>query len=148
MITVKHLNVSTACYRDVALAIHHILDEHYEIAPWTVEQTFADLLRDETSYDLALADNQQIVGFLATAAVMGEIEITNLAVAKDYQAQGIASALLAQVSKRDEPIYLEVRANNQKALHLYQKFGFEAYHRRKAYYHNPTEDAILMKREP
>ncbi|MDN5495151.1 MAG: ribosomal protein S18-alanine N-acetyltransferase [Lactococcus raffinolactis] len=137
----------TDCYRDFAGDIQAILDELYEVSPWTFEQTFADLLREETVYYLAFSEDQKVLGFLALSVVMDEIEITNIAVAKAYQSQGIASLLLKQLAELDGKIFLEVRASNDKARRLYEKFEFEAYYQRKGYYQNPQEDAILMKRE-
>ncbi len=147
MITIRKLNFLTDYYRDFAGDIQAILDELYEVSPWTFEQTFADLLREETVYYLAFSEDQKVLGFLALSVVMDEIEITNIAVAKAYQSQGIASLLLKQLAELDGKIFLEVRASNDKARRLYEKFEFEAYYQRKDYYQNPQEDAILMKRE-
>ena len=147
MITIRKLNFLTDCYRDFALDIQAILDELYDVPPWTFDQTFADLLREETVYYLAFSEDQKVLGFLALSVVMDEIEITNIAVAKAYQSQGIASLLLKQLAEIDGKIFLEVRASNDKARRLYEKFEFEAYYQRKDYYQNPQEDAILMKRE-
>ena len=85
MITIRKLNFLTDCYRDFAGDIQAILDELYEVSPWTFEQTFADLLREETVYYLAFSEDQKVLGFLALSVVMDEIEITNIAVAKAYQ---------------------------------------------------------------
>lgn len=147
MIKIRKLNFSADCYRDFAIAIHKVLVSLYQSSPWTFEQTFSDMLREETVYYIAFADNQEVVGFLATSVVMTETEITNIGVRPDFQGQGIASDLLKQLIRDGDELFLEVRASNQPALNLYQKLGFVAYYRRKSYYHNPIEDAILMKRE-
>lgn len=147
MITIRKLIFLTDCYRDFAGDIQAILDDLYEESPWTFEQTFADLLREESVYYLAFTEEQKVVGFLALSVVMDEIEITNIGVAKAYQSQGIASLLLKQLTKLEGKIFLEVRASNERARHLYEKFEFEAFYQRKNYYQNPQEDAILMKRE-
>ena len=147
MIRIRKLNFLTDCYRDFAGEIQVILDDLYDVPPWTFDQTFADLLREETVYYLAFSEDQKVLGFLALSVVMDEIEITNIAVAKAYQSQGIASLLLKQLTELDGKIFLEVRASNEQARKLYEKFEFEVYYQRKAYYQNPQEDAILMKRE-
>ena len=132
----------------VAQAIHDILIDTYLHVPWTLDQTFSDMFRKDTVYYLASDDQNQVVGFLATISVMDEIEITNLAVAKAYQSQGVASMLLKQLLSHDGTFFLEVRASNQTARHLYEKNGFDPYFIRQDYYQNPKEHAILMKREP
>lgn len=131
----------------VAQAIHDILIDTYLHVPWTLDQTFSDMFRKDTVYYLASDDQNQVVGFLATISVMDEIEITNLAVAKAYQCQGVASLLLKQLLSHDGTFFLEVRASNQTARHLYEKYGFDPYFIRQDYYQNPKENAILMKRE-
>jgi ribosomal-protein-alanine N-acetyltransferase len=149
MIKIRQANFLTDCYRDFAVAIQAILDELYASPPWTFEQTFADMLREDTTYYLAFSDDEQkIVGFLAIATVMDEVEVTNIAVSKACQGQGIASLLMQQLVDFDGKLFLEVRASNQTAQKLYEKFDFEPYYLRKNYYQNPPEDAILMKREP
>lgn len=130
-----------------ATAIYSILDEVYENAPWTLEQTLSDINRADSSYYLAFEKNDKVIGFLATSMIMDEIEITNIAIAKDYQHQGIADLLLKELLKHDGKFFLEVRISNQKARHLYEKNGFESYFIRKDYYQTPIEDAVLMKRE-
>lgn len=85
----------------IAQAIHGILREAYLHVPWTLDQTFSDMCRKDTVYYLASDDQNQVVGFLATTSVMDEIEITNLAVAKAYQSQGVASLLLKQLLSHD-----------------------------------------------
>ena len=132
----------------IAQAIHGILREAYLHVPWTLDQTFSDMCRKDTVYYLASDDQNQVVGFLATTSVMDEIEITNLAVAKAYQSQGVASLLLKQLLSHDGTFFLEVRESNQTARHLYEKNGFDPYFIRQDYYQNPKENAILMKREP
>ncbi|GFH40673.1 ribosomal protein S18-alanine N-acetyltransferase [Pseudolactococcus insecticola] len=148
MIKIRKTNFLTDCYRDYALDIHAILTAVYETSPWTFEQTFADMLLETTAYYLAFSDSDgKLVGFLATSTVMDETEITNIAVLTGFQGQGIASRLMQQLATSDGTIFLEVRASNLAAQKLYEKCGFVAYYQRKDYYQNPSEDAILMRRE-
>ncbi|HCN75101.1 ribosomal protein S18-alanine N-acetyltransferase [Pseudolactococcus plantarum] len=130
-----------------AAMVQAILVDVYDSAPWTLAQTVSDMNREETNYYLALEANETVIGFLATSIVMDEIEITNLAVSRAYQHQGIASLLLNALLNQDGKFFLEVRNSNQKARQLYEKHGFETYFIRRNYYQNPNEDALLMKRE-
>ena len=69
-----------------------------------------------------------------------------IAVKGDYKGQGIASALFYQMPT-DKEIFLEVRKSNQRAQAFYKKEKMAVIAERKAYYHDPVEDAIIMKRE-
>jgi ribosomal-protein-alanine N-acetyltransferase len=136
------------CFRDYALAIYDILYAVYGVAsPWSFEQVFADMLLDTSHYYFAFDDEGALVGFLATSQVMDELEINNIAVLPHFQGQGSAKALLAKVMRFDGTLLLEVRESNAGARHLYEKLGFEVYHRRKDYYRNPMEDALLMRKD-
>jgi ribosomal-protein-alanine N-acetyltransferase len=88
-----------------------------------------------------------LIGFLALQDLAGELEITQLAVKKAYQGQGLANQLMGFLADRPEGIFLEVRVSNQVAKALYEKHGFQPVGQRKNYYQNPVEDAILMARE-
>lgn len=131
---------------DQAQVIYGILTSVYDQSPWSLEQIKADLVKANTDYMFAYADGQP-VAFMALCHLMGESELTNLAVHRDYQGQGLAKQLLQSLSRFTQPIFLEVRASNHKAQTLYQAFGFEVLGRRKAYYHQPIEDALVMRRE-
>lgn len=91
--------------------------------------------------------DEKIVGFLAISQLAGELEITNIAIKKAYQGHCLGSQLLANLDHVDFPIFLEVRASNTPAQALYKKCGFGIIGKRKQYYHEPVEDAIIMKRE-
>ncbi len=113
---------------------------------WTIEQVVADLALDTTEY-FYVYDQEEVVGFLALQNLVGELEVTNIAVLKAYQGRGYASQLMKYLEERSEPIFLEVRDSNQVAQALYRKFGFDSLGIRKNYYHEPQEDAVIMRRE-
>lgn len=127
-------------------AVYAILSDVYEVSPWTKKQILADMQQDSVDYFFVEKD-KEMVGFLAIQQLVGELEITNIAVKKAYQGCGLGSQLLTNLDQIDFSIFLEVRASNTSAQALYQKFGFKVIGERKQYYHNPIEDAIIMKRE-
>lgn len=129
----------------LAQAIYAVMVDVYPVSPWTLEQIQADLSQDQTWYALAY-DGVEVIGFLAVQENLFEAEVLQIAVKKAYQGQRIASALFAQLPT-DKEIFLEVRESNRPALLFYKKEKFEEIARRKAYYHAPVEDAIVMKRE-
>ena len=134
-------SVSRLSSQEQAQLIYQILSDVYDKSPWTIEQVVADLALDTTEY-FYVYDQEEVVGFLALQNLVGELEVTNIAILKAYQGRGYASQLM-----RSEPIFLEVRASNQVAQALYRKFGFESLGIRKNYYHEPQEDAVIMRRE-
>lgn len=122
-----------------------VLSDVYGLSPWTLEQIEADLAQESTHY-FYVSEGQEVLGFLAIQNLAGEREITNIAVKRAYQGKGLASQLLQNIASCPEPIFLEVREGNVAARKLYEKHDFKEIGRRKQYYHNPVEDAVLMMR--
>ena len=130
---------------DVAQAIYAVMTDVYTVSPWTLEQIQADLSQDQTWYALAF-DGVEVIGFLAVQENLFEAEVLQIAIKKAYQRRGIASALFATLPT-DKEIFLEVRKSNQRAQAFYKKEEMAVIAERKGYYHDPVEDAIIMKRE-
>jgi ribosomal-protein-alanine N-acetyltransferase len=95
---------------------------------------------------------EKIIGCGCFWAILEEAHITLLMIDLDYQEQGFGQLLLytllkiAATERELERATLEVRESNQAALSLYQKFGFQALGRRKGYYQQTGEDAIILWR--
>jgi [ribosomal protein S18]-alanine N-acetyltransferase len=90
-----------------------------------------------------------LLGIACLWAILEEAHITILAVHPDYQRQGLGQvllwALLQSAWKRGlEWATLEVRVSNQAAIALYQKFGFSEVGRRRRYYQDTGEDALIL----
>jgi [ribosomal protein S18]-alanine N-acetyltransferase len=91
----------------------------------------------------------EVAGILIGRMVADEFEILNLAVAVEHRRQGIAASLIdgaleAVKSEGCRVAHLEVRASNAPAIALYRGRGFTETGRRKQYYQNPAEDALLL----
>ena len=131
----------------VALAeeLEQLLLAVYEVSPWTVGP-LAEVLRSDVNSCALAADESRLVGFLVWQETDFEAEVLQIAVLPSYQGQKIATALF-DFLPADKEIFLEVRESNKPALLFYKKEKFEEIARRKAYYHAPMEDAIVMKRE-
>ena len=130
---------------DVAPQLVEILDDVYGQSPWTLEQVLADLGQSQNWYAFAYS-GEELVGFLAMQENLYELEVVQIAVRKEWQGRGIAGQLLESLPKEKE-VFLEVIEGNTPARTLYQKQGFKEIGCRKGYYHAPSEDAIMMKRE-
>ena len=89
----------------------------------------------------------RVAGFLVTRQVgPGEREILNLAVEPSERRTGLARRLLGEaLASENCTWFLEVRASNAAAIHLYESAGFERVGRRPDYYHDPAEDGIVMR---
>jgi len=90
-----------------------------------------------------------IIGYGCLWSILEEAHITILLVHPRYQGQGLGQLLLLNLLedalKRGlERATLEVRASNQAALSLYEKFGFKIAGRRKKYYATTGEDALIL----
>ena len=113
-------------------------------------------MRDEldnmsASFIVAEANNGRAIGYAGLTVVLDEGYINNVAVRSQFRKNGVASALLdvfIRFAQAHELAFLtlEVRASNEAAIALYKKHGFEEVGRRKNYYEDPKEDALLMTR--
>jgi ribosomal-protein-alanine acetyltransferase len=128
-------------------------------AHWTLEQyrklvESGVVLVAEEAADQAPAPGKErkergrLFGFLCAKAVAGEWEIENVVVAAEFLCRGIAHQLVLELIERARNgaasnVLLEVRESNRAARCLYEKCGFREVGRRRAYYANPVEDAIL-----
>lgn len=119
--------------------------------PWTETGFFTFLLREDTLF-LVAEEGEKILGYCGVVTVQDEGDITNVAVEKNSQNQGIGKKLLEEMFQRTQKagvcrLFLEVRAGNAAALHLYEKMGFVQMGIRKNYYEQPVEDGVVMMRE-
>jgi len=91
-----------------------------------------------------------LVGYLCLWEIGGEIHITNIAVARAHRRQGIARWMLTEIledarRRGARTVFLEVRPTNTEALGLYEALGFHVIGRRKGYYYDTGEDALVME---
>lgn len=90
-----------------------------------------------------------VIGFLVGRCLAGEVHVNNVAVRPEFRRQGIGQNLLRALldwgkSKQATQAVLEVRAGNSAAQALYRASGFQVAGRRRRYYRDPLEDALLM----
>jgi len=103
---------------------------------------------EENTYDLELT-TYDLLAMGCFWAILDEAHITLLAVQPNYQGRGLGRALLwglmqAACDRALERATLEVRASNQPAISLYSKFGFQLAGRRRRYYKDTNEDALIL----
>lgn len=116
--------------------------------PWT-KKIFLDCL--QVGYTcLILEDNSVVLGYAIIMHVLDEYHLLNIAIEKDRQNQGVGRHFLQAIidearQNQGKYMFLEVRASNQAARHLYQSLGFIEVGVRKDYYaaELDREDAVL-----
>ena len=119
--------------------------------PWS-ESSIASELSNPLSCWLVAVEGEKVAGYIGSQTVMGETDMMNVAVYPDYRRQGIANRLIltlvdALKERGSHWLMLEVRQSNAPARALYAKLGFAEVGRRKNYYRNPKEDALILRKE-
>ena len=119
--------------------------------PWS-EISIASELQNLWSYWLAALEDDRVIGYVGSQSSIDEADIMNVAVHPDFRRKGIAETLInrlvADLKERGiHALLLEVRVSNAPAIALYEKLGFSQVGRRKNYYHNPKEDALILRTE-
>ncbi|MDY4691999.1 MAG: ribosomal protein S18-alanine N-acetyltransferase [Blautia sp.] len=120
--------------------------------PWTREGFFTFLTREDTMF-LVVEEKGRILGYCGLIMVLDEGDITNVAVRRDRQREGIGNFIMESMIRMADcrgvsTLHLEVRVGNETAIRLYERVGFTRDGIRKNYYSDPTEDAVLMTRHP
>ncbi len=125
--------------------------------PWPKSAYLRDLKKNPDALlwvaeEISQESGIKVVGMIDVWIIEEEAHIATLAVHPDYRGRGIASGmlevLLVEAYKRGAcQAMLEVRASNHKALSLYDHYGFKVVHRRRNYYRDNNEDALLMNLE-
>lgn len=121
--------------------------------PWNA-WAFNSELDAGNHYLGAYAEDGELLGYagLAIAGPRGDYEssVHTIGVAPEHQGRGVGTALLrALLIRADElraPVFLEVRTDNDVAITLYEKYGFERLGLRKRYYQPSGADAYTMGR--
>ncbi len=97
--------------------------------------------------------SRELIGFAIVRLLAPESELESIAIRTNAHGRGFGSSLLSailQELKRARPetgveqVDLEVRASNAAALGLYRQAGFRETGRRRGYYADPIEDAVLL----
>ncbi len=118
--------------------------------PWT-QRSFRESLASESSHIYVVTDQDRpgrILGYLVCLRALDEGEIVNVAADEKVRGRGIGRFLLDQVLKAESDAAawtLEVRESNAAARRLYETAGFHVCGRRRDFYVDPAEDALIMR---
>lgn len=116
--------------------------------PWSAED-FLEMVEADYAYYYVAEYEGEIVGCCGIRNIVGEGEITNVAVLPKYRRQGIAKKMMEYMLKEAVAngigdCTLEVRCSNLPAIRLYEGFGFQGEGVRPGFYDRPKEDALIM----
>lgn len=132
---------------DVA-AVHEIERLSFR-TPWPAYAFEQELRANRLARYIVARAGDRIVGFAGIWMMVDEAHVTTFGVHPDWRRQAIGRQLLLNLVELADSIgarrmTLEVRESNVAAQALYQRFGFEVVGRRKAYYSDDGEDALVM----
>jgi [ribosomal protein S18]-alanine N-acetyltransferase len=117
--------------------------------PWSLAMFVLELSKP-SGICLAGLLEDRIVAYLVCSRYDTVWHLMNIAVDINLRRQGLATSLLERLfemaDRPSEQYTLEVRTSNEGAIRLYERFGFRAAGRRRAYYHDNREDALIMWR--
>ena len=116
--------------------------------PWPRSMLEDELYNPNVSLVVAEGEDGAVLGYGEIGVVLDEGCLEKIAVDPAWRRQGVAEAILSAYLRFGRAklafLTLEVRASNEAAIGLYKKLGFEEVGRRKGYYTEPKEDAVLM----
>lgn len=150
MTALYRLHFQFMCEADLAevVAIEDAVYPH----PWT-RGNFSDALKSGYQSWVARNPAGEMVGYFLLLLAVDEAHLLNISVRGDLHGQGLGRSLLAKVVALADDnimssILLEVRPSNQRALAVYERYGFVRIGTRKNYYpdaNGAREDAIVMR---
>jgi ribosomal-protein-alanine N-acetyltransferase len=130
------------------------LDQASFPTPWPAKSFQHELKKNKAAHlwvaeETSVDDRKKIIGMIVVWLLVDEVHIATIAVDAKHRRQGIGSQLIFTalshlVDKGAVKATLEVRENNGAARTLYESFGFRPVGRRRAYYRDSGEDAIIM----
>lgn len=147
MLVVPALMMAPMTENDIASV--QLIEEEIFTAPWP-KNAYVNELRYNTKATYVVARHaDEIVGYGGVWQVGHECHVTTIGVANSFQGKGFGKALFAHLitlgyGQHARWMTLEVRPTNKGAILLYESFGFSVLGRRRSYYGDNGEDALVM----
>ena len=121
-------------------------------SPWNRGQIVSELKRKTGIALVAVTSDGVVQGWCCGLLAGSEADLLKVAVSFVWQRQGIATALLGELShlliiQGAEQLFLEVRSRNIPARELYVKQGFQETGIRRNYYKEPGDDAVIWAKK-
>ncbi len=125
--------------------------------PWSAELFWSELAGVPSLRHYLVAEREpldeaaSVLGYAGLATAAGDADVQTLAVSRTAQRGGVGAVLLGALveeagRRRCAALMLDVRADNDPARRLYERFGFERISLRRGYYAHGRVDAVVMRR--
>ena len=116
--------------------------------PWSRADFFREVKNELAEYIVGELD-KKIVAYAGAWVSFNQAEVMHIAVEPEFRGQGIGTILFGELinavkNRGATSITLEVRPSNTAAIKLYENFGLRSVGRRKNYYRDNDEDALIM----
>ena len=118
--------------------------------PWSRGAFLYEMEQNRVARCWVLREAEHVIGYVCLWEIGDEVHVTNIAVHPESRRRGLGRTLLSSVlddarQRRLRVVGLEVRPSNHEALGMYDSFGFKVVGRRKGYYYDTGEDALVME---
>jgi ribosomal-protein-alanine N-acetyltransferase len=119
--------------------------------PWSFSSFLFEISSNPFACNLVVRNEEGgVEGYACAWIVDREVRVNNLAVREDRRRKGLGESLLRYLldlgrEQRCTRAVLDVRPSNHPALNLYKKLGFHPVGRRRGYYTDSGEDALVME---
>ena len=125
------------------------IEKEIFLTPWPKNAYHRELSQNRQASYIVMREGGEIVGYGGLWKVFHEAHVTTIGVRAKDQNKGYGRALFVALIQRAYAlgarwITLEVRPSNEHAIRLYEAFGFKAIGRRRGYYTDNGEDALIM----
>ena len=142
--TAAETNVRRLAYSDLPAVI--AIERRSFPTPWSLAMFVLELSKP-SGICLAATAEDRLCGYLVCSRYDQVWHLMNVAVAPERRRLGVARSLLTRLFEEAGPdarYTLEVRTSNSEAIAMYRRFGFRSAGRRRRYYHDNGEDALIM----
>ena len=118
--------------------------------PWSRGAFLYEIQQNRVARCWVLRDGDRLAAYLCLWEIGDELHVTNIAVDPAMRRRGLARHLLGAIlengrARHLRAVTLEVRPTNDEARTLYESFGFRVVGRRRGYYYDTGEDALVME---
>lgn len=125
------------------------IEQVAKTSPWTAEAYQVEVDNPQYSLPVVLWAGTEMAGYMVSWLIVDEVQIATIVTAENWRGRGLGETLLYHAlwhgcQHKATTAILEVRQSNLIAQNLYHKYGFREVGRRRNYYRDNGEDAVLM----
>lgn len=125
-----------------------VIEEKSFVMPWNREDFWREARNELAEYIVGELDGK-IIAYAGAWVSFNQADVMSVAVDPEYRGQGVGTILFGELIKAvkargAKSITLEVRPSNTAAIKLYESFGLKSVGRRRGYYLDNGEDALIM----